>query len=118
MSEQNDGKEQTLTQEQIAQTKNALRRYGTRQWARSPVNRSWSKAIEKTLDYYDEADPIRSDLLRLRYFERCSEEETIERLNVGRTTYQKAQLDLLSTIAVYAADEGAFQPRELYWKPR
>ena len=42
-----------MTREQVAQTKNALRRYGTRQWAHCPVNRGWSRAIEKTLDYYD-----------------------------------------------------------------
>ena len=96
-----------MTREQVARTKNALRRYGTRQWAQCPVNHGWSRAIEKTLDYYDQRDPIRSNLLRLRYFEHCGEEETIERLNIGRTTYQKSQLDLLSTIAVYAAGEGA-----------
>lgn len=97
-----------MTREQIAKTKYALSRYGTRQWAHHPVNRSWARAIEKTLAYYDKQDPIRSNLLRLRYLERCKEEETIERLNIGRTTYQKAQLDMLSTIAVYAAGEGAF----------
>ena len=31
----------------------------------------------------------------------------IERLHIGRTTYQKAQTDLLSTIAIYAAQRGA-----------
>ena len=97
-----------MTREQIAKTKYALSRYGTRQWACHPVNRSWSRAIEKTLAYYDERDPIRSNLLRLRYLEHCKEEETIERLNIGRTTYQKAQLDLLSTVAICAARRGAF----------
>lgn len=29
-------------------------------------------------------------------------------LHIGRTTYQKALQDLLSTIAVYAAQRGAF----------
>ena len=32
---------------------------------------------------------------------------TIERLHIGRSTYQKAQTDLLSTVAVYAAQYGA-----------
>lgn len=104
-----------MTREQVAKTKQALRSYGTRQWARSPANRSWANAIEKTLEYYDENDPIRAGLLRLRYLERCGEEETIERLNIGRTTYQKAQLDMLSTIAVYAAGEGAFAPKDRLW---
>lgn len=106
-----------MTHEQVLKTKNALRCYGTRQWARSPANRGWSNAIEKTLDYYDKNDPTRANLLRLRYLERCGEEETIERLNIGRTTYQKAQLDLLSTVAVYAAGEGAFAPKDHLWTP-
>ena len=32
----------------------------------------------------------------------------LEQLHIGRTTYQKAELDLLSTIAVYAAERGVF----------
>ena len=47
------------------------------------------------------------DLMRLRYFERRTEDDTIERLHIGRSTYQKAQTDLLSTVAVYAAQYGA-----------
>ena len=34
-------------------------------------------------------------------------DDTIERLHIGRSTYQKAQSDLLSTVAVYAARFGA-----------
>ena len=53
------------------------------------------------------ADPIRAGLLQLRYLERRKEEDVLERLCIGRTTYQKAQLDLLSTVAVFAARYGA-----------
>lgn len=52
-------------------------------------------------------DPIRAGLLQLRYLERRKEEDVLERLCIGRTTYQKAQLDLLSTVAVFAARYGA-----------
>ena len=38
----------------------------------------------------------------------CKEADVLEQLHIGRTTYQKAELDLLSTIAVYAAQNGAF----------
>ena len=31
----------------------------------------------------------------------------LEELHIGRTTYQKANTDLMSTLAVYAAQEGA-----------
>ena len=31
----------------------------------------------------------------------------LEQLHIGRTTYKKADQDLLSTVAVYAAQRGA-----------
>ena len=89
-------------------THSALLAYGRRQWARSPVNRRWEKAIEDSMAYYKEADPIRADLLQLRYLQHRKEADVLEQLHIGRTTYQKAELDLLSTIAVYAAQNGAF----------
>lgn len=97
-----------MTAEQREQTRNALRKYGTRQWARTPENRRWQEAINESLTYYEEHDPVRADLMRLRYFENRPEDEVIERLHIGRTTYQKAQLDLLSTVAICAARRGAF----------
>ena len=36
----------------------------------------------------------------------------IDQLHIGRTTYQKAHQDLLSTIAVYAAERGCFTARQ------
>lgn len=96
-----------MTAEQRKKTQQALKNYGTRQWDRSPGNWGWVRAIEQTRDYYNTADPIRAGLLQLRYLERRKEEDVMERLCIGRTTYQKAQLDLLSTVAVYAARYGA-----------
>ena len=78
-----------------------------RQWAACPANAGWRLAIERTIEYYQQEDPLRADLLRLRYLERRTEDDTIERLHIGRSTYQKAQSDLLSTVAVYAARFGA-----------
>ena len=71
------------------------------------VRRSIINPIERTIEYYEQEDPLRADLLRLRYLERRTEDDTIERLHIGRSTYQKAQSDLLSTVAVYAARFGA-----------
>ena len=88
-------------------TKQAMQRYGTKQWARNPVERSWRAAIEQGVDYYKEHDPLRAQLFELRYVQNRTEEDVIERLHIGRTTYKKAQQDLLSTIAVYAAQRGA-----------
>ena len=73
-----------MTAEQRRKTREALQNYGTRQWARSPANWGWARAIQQT-----------------------KEEDVLERLCIGRTTYQKAQLDLLSTVAVFAARYGA-----------
>lgn len=97
-----------MTAEQRRLTRDALRQYGIRHWARTPKNRCWQEAIEESLAYYEVHDPVRADLMRLRYFENRPEEEVIERLHIGRTTYQKAQLDLLSTVAICAARRGAF----------
>lgn len=72
-----------------------------------PANWGWARAIQQTQEYYRTADPIRAGLLQLRYLERRKEEDVLERLCIGRTTYQKAQLDLLSTVAVFAARYGA-----------
>ena len=99
-----------MTTEQRTKTRQALRRYGQRQRARSPVDRSWFRAIEQSLDYYRSKDPVRADLFELYYMQHRSEDEVLELLHIGRTTYQKAQQDLLSTVAIYAAQQGAFAP--------
>lgn len=96
-----------MTREQSTATKAALRRYGTRNWARNPVERSWRTAIEQGVEYYRVHDPLRARLFELRYVQNRTEEEVIERLHIGRTTYKKAQQDLLSTVAIYAAQRGA-----------
>ena len=49
-----------MTKQQRDATRSALLAYGRRQWARSPVNRRWEKAIEDSMAYYKEADPIRA----------------------------------------------------------
>ena len=79
-----------------------------RQRARSPVERSWCAAIEEGLAYYRQNDPLRADLFELRYVQHRTEDDVIDQLHIGRTTYQKAHQDLLSTIAVYAAERGVF----------
>ena len=57
--------------------------------------------------YYREADPgLRGGILQLRYMERRTREEVMDKLNISYSTYQKAHSDLLSTIAVFAAHYG------------
>ena len=76
--------------------------------ARNPVDRSWCAAIEESLAYYRRTDPLRAELFELRFVQRRTEEDVMEQLNIGHTTYHKALQDLLSTVAVYAAGRGAF----------
>lgn len=66
-----------------------------RQRARSPVERSWCAAIEEGLAYYRQNDPLRADLFELRYVQHRTEDDVIDQLHIGRTTYQKAHQDLL-----------------------
>ena len=61
-----------------------------------------------SLAYYRKNDPLRADLFELRYVQHRTEDDVIDQLHIGRTTYQKAHQDLLSTIAVYAAERGVF----------
>lgn len=56
-----------MTPEQRDVTRNALRKYGERHWARTPENRRWQSAIDEGLDYYQAHDPMRADLLRMRF---------------------------------------------------
>ena len=77
-----------MTPEQRDVTRNALRKYGERHWARTPENRRWQSAIDEGLDYYQVHDPMRADLLRMRFFEQRPEDEILEQLHIGRTTYQ------------------------------
>lgn len=83
-----------------------------RQRARSPVERSWCAAIEEGLAYYRQNDPLRADLFELRYVQHRTEDDVIDQLHIGRTTYQKAHQDLLSTIAVYAGRARGVLPRD------
>ena len=66
-----------MTAEQRRKTREALQNYGTRQWARSPANWGWARAIQQTQEYYRTADPIRAGLLQLRYLERRKEEDVL-----------------------------------------
>ena len=94
------------TKEKI-RLREALGFYGQRNWVYGPRNWGWKKAIEQTEAYYREADPgLRGGILQLRYMERRTREEVMDKLSISYSTYQKAHSDLLSTIAVFAAHYG------------
>ena len=93
-----------MTREQRQKTKEALSRYGQKNWVYGPCNWGWKRAIQLAEEYYREADPgLRGSILQLRYMERRRREEVMDKLNISYSTYQKAHDDLLSTIAVFAA---------------
>ena len=95
-----------MTKEQRSATRNALANYGQRGFRQSHSGFGWCLAIEQAQKYYQTADPQRANLLQLRYLEHRTVEDTMERLCMGYSTYQKAHTDLLSTIAIYAAHNG------------
>ncbi len=102
-----------MTDFQRKAARDALEQYGMRRWARSDTNRAWRRAVERTLAYYDVKDAARAQMLRLRYIEKRREDDVIAMLHMGRTTYKNALTDLLSTVAVFAAQEGAFPDTSL-----
>lgn len=77
-----------MTNEQRNKTRLALYRYGMRQRARNPVEHSWCAAIEESLTYYRQHDPLRADLFELRYVQHRTEDDVMDRLHIGRTTYK------------------------------
>lgn len=95
-----------MTREQRYKTKQALWTYPLLQSLEDEESRNWCDAIRQTVEYYAGRDPLREGILQRRFFEHATQEKTMELLCVGRTTYQKALLDLLSTLAVFAARKG------------
>lgn len=97
-----------MTREQKKAVRRGLRAYGKALEAGTPgdVLPGWAAIVERTTDYYSRHDRTCSELLRLRYLERKTEDETVEALYVCRSTYYRKELDALSTVAVYAAAAG------------
>lgn len=96
-----------MTTEHRRQCRNALWNWELIERQPDVQNACWAYAMQQTAAYYERTDPIRSGILRERYRHHLTEEQVVERLHIGRTTYQKANSDLLSTLAVYAAQIGA-----------
>ena len=70
-----------MTQEQRQKTKEALSRYGQKNWVYGPCNWGWKRAIQLAEEYYREADPgLRGSILQLRYMERRRREEVMDKL--------------------------------------
>ena len=72
---------EAMTQEQRQKTKEALSRYGQKNWVYGPCNWGWKRAIQLAEEYYREADPgLRGSILQLRYMERRRREEVMDKL--------------------------------------
>lgn len=66
----------------------------------------WAAVLGKVQAYYAQSDPTCWELLRLRYLVGLREEETYQRLHIGRSTYYTKELEALSTVGIYAAQAG------------
>ena len=78
---------EAMTQEQRQKTKEALSRYGQKNWVYGPCNWGWKRAIQLAEEYYREADPgLRGSILQLRYMERRGDgqaEHQLQHLSEG-----------------------------------
>ena len=99
-----------MTEEHRRRCRTALWHWRLIERQPDPENECWAHALRQTVRqtaaYYERRDPIRAGILEQRYRRHLTEEQVQAQLHIGRTTYQKANTDLLSTLAVYAAREG------------
>ena len=94
-----------MTSEHRRQCRAALWHWQLIERQPGPETECWAHALRQTAAYY-ERDPIRAGILEQRYRRHLTEAQVQDKLHIGRTTYQKANTDLLSTLAVYAARDG------------
>ncbi len=99
-----------VTKQQKKDVRKALRRYGRERAEEKNTaaewTRAWGAVIRRAMDYYEKADPDCAKLLQLRYIDGLSEWETVGQLYIGRTTYYRKELEVLSTVGMYAARAG------------
>ena len=99
-----------VTKQQKKDVRKALRRYGMERAEEKNTAaewvRAWGTVIRRAMDYYEKADPDCAKLLQLRYIDGLSEWETVGQLYIGRTTYYRKELEVLSTVGMYAARAG------------
>ena len=95
-----------MTNEQRRQCRTALWHWQLIERHPTPENQCWAMALRRTAAYYEQRDPIRAGIIEQRYRRHLTEQQVQDNLHIGHTTYQKANTDLLSTLAVYAAREG------------
>lgn len=95
-----------MTREQRRRCRDALWHWQLLERHPTPENACWAMALRRTAAYYERQDPIRAGIIEQRYRRHLPEQEVLDALHIGRTTYQKATTDLLSTLAIYAAREG------------
>ena len=88
-----------MTKKQRKAVRRALREPGSR-------TAGWNGVLEKVRDYYAHTDPVCWELLRLRYMEEIRKKEKIKALYIERNTYYTKELEVLSTVGIYAAQAG------------
>ena len=67
----------------------------------------WLQAIQKTAAYYKQQnDSISAIVLDLHFRQKLSKDKVLQQASIGGTSYNYAITDILSTLAVYAAQMG------------
>lgn len=95
-----------MTREQKKTVRRALRQYGRRALGGYASGKKWIAAIDEAVSNLSGENDLCAELLRLRYIDGMSEDKTIARLHIGRTTYYRKDLEALSTVAIAAARRG------------
>ena len=88
-----------MTKKQRKAVRRALREYDGHAGA-------WKRVLDKVRDYYAHTDPVCWELLQRRYLDGMREDDVIRALYIGRTTYYSKELEVLSTVGIYAAQAG------------
>ena len=109
---------EAMTQEQRQKTKEALSRYGQKNWVYGPCNWGWKRAIQLAEEYYREADPgLRGSILQLRYMERRRREEVMDKLNISYSTYHSCAQCFFSGVSQCWWQEEQLPPQPSPFQP-
>lgn len=81
--------------------------WGLLEGSRNVKDQLWLRAIQQTEDYYShQTGSLSSIVFDLHFRHKMTKVETLQHGHMSNTTYEKAVTDILSTLAVFAAQMG------------
>ena len=81
--------------------------WGLLEGSRAAKDRLWLQAIQRTESYYQkQAGSLPSIVFDLHFRQKLSKPDTLQHGRMSSTTYEKAITDILSTLAICAAELG------------